>query len=46
MKTSFALAAFTAMLASASQRSNLKLHDVARQLVADVIRRQASRLRA
>jgi GAF domain-containing protein len=35
-----------AMLVSASQRSNVKLHDVARQLVADVIRRQAGRLRA
>ena len=35
-----------AMLVSASQRSNTKLHDVARQLVADVIRRQASRPRA
>lgn len=30
-----------AMLASASQRSNLKLHDVARQLVADVVSRNS-----
>jgi GAF domain-containing protein len=32
-----------AMLASASQRSNVKLHDVSQQLVADVIRRNAAR---
>jgi GAF domain-containing protein len=32
-----------AMLVSASQRSNMKLHEVARQLVAEVVSRQAGR---